>query len=84
MIDIEWRFQALARKAFEWSFDAHFLHTDHHGTHEFVASLQSQELVLPIRFVEEDDIEIDRITIDNFSDFLEKGKVRLRDYSTKS
>ena len=56
-----------SRETHSRSFNAQFIHGDHQGTDEFVATLKTKKLILPIRFVEEHNIESDRMTLVYFS-----------------
>ena len=51
------------------SFDADFLHGHHHRADELVTALETEKLVLPIAFVEEDDVEIDRLDLNDITYF---------------
>lgn len=58
-------------EAHSWSFDAKFAHGNHHSADELVATLETEELILPVGFVEEDNVESDGVA---FIDGAEFGK----------
>lgn len=55
--DMEWRVDVVALEVHARALDADFLERDHEHAEELVAALQTQALVLPVGFVEEDDVE---------------------------
>lgn len=54
-----------------WTLDADLLETQHQVANELVPALQTKELVLPIRLVEEDDVERDREILHNLAELGE-------------
>jgi hypothetical protein len=43
------------------SFDAEILHFHHHGADELVSSLKTNQFILPVRLIKEDNVEDERV-----------------------
>jgi hypothetical protein len=61
----------LAWEAHAWAFDATLLHRDHESAYELVPALKTEQLVLPVRLVEEHDIQSKRMDFGDFSQLCE-------------
>ena len=51
------------------AFHTEFLHSDHQGADEFVSALEAKKFILPVGFIEEDDVERDRVGFVHCSEF---------------
>lgn len=71
VLDVIWRFLLLTRNVSAWAFDAKFLHRDHQSTDELVAPLETQQLILPIGLVEEDNVHRNGVRFCDSADFRE-------------
>ena len=71
IVEVHGPFWSCTRKLHAWSFHAELLHCDHHCADELVAALETKKLVLPVRLVEENNIEGDGIGFVDRSKFSE-------------
>lgn len=68
-MEMHWELLRCSSETHAWTFHADFVHCDHHGADEFISALETEEFVLPVGFVEEDNVQSDGMSLEDSSEF---------------
>ena len=71
VVKVHREFLLCTSKTHTWSLDAKLLHSDHHGANELVPALKTEQLILPIGLIKEDDVKSDGMCLEDCSQFRE-------------